>query len=226
MIRVLNAIYGGERFVGDGLETIIDLGSHLSGFCLDRTGKLRASNAEISGDIFANNGYFKGDIITDSLLATKQQPTPTEYNIPFGATYSSISPIYPNVTIDGVYNNKSIIKFTTDTVFTETPVSGTPPIVQYDHYLYAVYADTTTVLLAHYRSRSVYVWDTYDSFSGIYLGHYNITTTNPTVLQYNLRFKYIGNSSTLKIMNIPQFVPEENGQVYQLPGSDVLHLKR
>jgi hypothetical protein len=60
MIQVLNAVYGGERFVGDGLENIIDLGSHLAGFCLDSTGKLRASNAEISGDIESNNAKFTG----------------------------------------------------------------------------------------------------------------------------------------------------------------------
>jgi len=58
MIQVLNAIYGGERFISDGLETIIDLGSHLPGFCLDYTGKLRASMAEIGGHIEADSGYF------------------------------------------------------------------------------------------------------------------------------------------------------------------------
>jgi len=61
MIQVLNAIYGGERFSRDGVN-LIDHGAHLPGFALDKTGKLRASGAEISGHIEADSGTFSGNV--------------------------------------------------------------------------------------------------------------------------------------------------------------------
>jgi hypothetical protein len=67
MIQVLNAVFGGERFSAnaDG-SGIIDHGSHLPGFCLDKDGKLRASMADISGHIEALSGKFHGTIEADS----------------------------------------------------------------------------------------------------------------------------------------------------------------
>jgi len=61
MIKVMAAIYGGERFSFDG-ASLVDNGKHLTGFCLDKDGKLKASGADISGHIEATSAKFTGKL--------------------------------------------------------------------------------------------------------------------------------------------------------------------
>jgi hypothetical protein len=119
MIQVLNAISGGERFSSEGLDTVIEHGSHLPGFCLDKTGKLRASKAEISGHIEAESGTFHGKVEAESgafgpMYLSDETQEPRVFSFPAGTSaevvrvniYSTFSSeeIYVN---DGTYNGKS-----------------------------------------------------------------------------------------------------------------------
>ena len=71
LIQVQGAIFGGERFVKkDG--QVIDNGINRTGFYVGQDGILKASGAEISGDIYANNGFFRGDLVSGAMISSNQ----------------------------------------------------------------------------------------------------------------------------------------------------------
>jgi hypothetical protein len=79
LIQVLNAICGGSRFevTGEGANRrVVDRGSQYPGFCLDKDGKLKASNAEIGGHIEAETGYFKGNVEMSMPMLGSTTPVP------------------------------------------------------------------------------------------------------------------------------------------------------
>jgi hypothetical protein len=71
LIQVNGAIFGGERFVKENGQ-VIDRGSDRTGFCIAQNGILKASGVEISGDIHANNGTFRGDLFSGVLFSSNQ----------------------------------------------------------------------------------------------------------------------------------------------------------
>jgi len=89
LIQVNGAIFGGERFTKNALGQIIDRGADFRGFLLDSNGTLKASNAEISGNINAESGsldnvmiknqaVFMGTVNSGPLFASNELQTPTD----------------------------------------------------------------------------------------------------------------------------------------------------
>ena len=62
LIQVKKGIFGGSRFTKNSFGNVVDNGSSLTGFHLSQDGKLKASDVEISGHIFAESGTFSGTV--------------------------------------------------------------------------------------------------------------------------------------------------------------------
>jgi predicted phage tail protein len=135
LIQVKAAIFGGKRFVIKNGQ-VADQGSHLPGFCLDKDGKLRASDAEISGHIEAasgtfkgrleaNKGYFIGELTAGALRSNTQPLFSVQRNFSSGTSYNVILQSEFNFwnkvlsdyatftkSIEGAYGSQNIISVT------------------------------------------------------------------------------------------------------------------
>ena len=123
LLQIKIMLIGGDRFINNNGH-VIDRGESFSGFSLDaHTGLLKASGAEISGDIHANNGTFRGDLFSGVLFSSNQQ---TGENLP-SKTFTSSQTAkdvydYYNgkaVAVSGSWGNNSgvfALNFSTDQI--------------------------------------------------------------------------------------------------------------
>jgi hypothetical protein len=96
LIQIGNAIFGGERFSKSNDGTgVVDKGSNLPGFSLDKNGLLQASRAIISGNFMADN--FEAGPLSVS------QTAPVGITGSFSANKTAID-IYSTVQTTGSYN--------------------------------------------------------------------------------------------------------------------------
>jgi len=72
LIQIQGAIFGGNRFVKKNGQ-IVDRGENYSGFCVGEDGIFKASGAELSGNIYANSGFFRGDIVSGPIFASNEE---------------------------------------------------------------------------------------------------------------------------------------------------------
>jgi hypothetical protein len=205
MIQVLNAIYGGERFVGDGLETIIDLGSHLPGFCLDHTGKLKASGAEISGHIEATSGtfhgrveadegIFKGSIMSGPLILVDE--TPISSIITYAAETAAYDIVNTELSRKGITPNPSLTQ-------------------NWSFNILGTYAGNNIVVIRFYFNgtlRRVYV--TYQDGTEVLIATTSSTLGN-TLLSSQLSFAYTSGGKTFRLTDLPTQDPHIPGAAWR-----------
>jgi len=186
MIRVLNSIYGGDRFYFDGTQ-LVDKGAHLPGFWLNKDGILRASRAEISGRIEADEGYFRANLETPVLQASTEQ------------LYSNIRIFNSGVNLKSIVINEfSFWKTSTNTqsvIFITKDITG-------------IYAgkQLKTIDIIYDNTRNAV------DGSGIILTFSDNSTLaysvfNQPTLPQTLNFKYIVNGWNVLIKNIPTSDP-------------------
>jgi hypothetical protein len=188
MIRVLNSIYGGDRFHFDGTQ-IIDKGAHLPGFWLNKDGILKASGAKISGRIEADEGYFKANLETPVLQASTSLLYSDIKNFNAGTSLKNL--VLNEFVFWGIpTNTSSVISIPTKKI-----------IGMYDGNL------LSTIDIIYDGSRSVV------DGSGIILTFSDNTkleyrvSSQPT-LPKTLSFRYIADGWNVSIKNIPLYDPK------------------
>jgi len=205
MLKIMAAIYGGDRFVFDGSQ-LIDNGAHLPGFALDKFGHLRASLADISG-------HFKADSLEAGPLSVSQG-TPLGINRSF-STNETASNIYYTVrekgkfTATGKYGNLSLscIEF----------IISESSDFQYPYF----YFYTTFIIFVTVNNNRIKIAES------IFTGRTNLTNNaytrsenHPLRLLNSLSFNITLSGKTFKMIDLPTSTPEESHVVFKHDLSD------
>lgn len=214
MIKVMAAIFGGERFeIING--QLVDKGAHLPGFSMDHTGKLKASGAEISGHIEADSGtlnnitirensLFQGNITSGPLVLSDSNPVSGIVGHNVGADAQAIydtererlnfnkddgKEYYFNVI--GTYDNKSLVGI--GYLYEVVIVNSAP---RYKNYVFGYFSDNSKRQLAYKYYNYNNTWD-------------NITLTG------NLSIQYVRGGKTFKLIDLPDYNPHSMGAIYR-----------
>lgn len=206
MIKVLNAIYGGERFE-EYHDELLDLGSHLPGFALDKDGLLRASKASISGHIAA-----------DSLTAGPLEVSPTAPQI--------ITRNFPvNETAENIFNNMRVYGTWGVTGNYNGPITSVEILQstsQYKSGLYTVLAYITVVNVnpgTNPIAKTTVEYKTLTGLGGAGGGDPLKVVTHNIKTAYPLTFSTTFEGLTMRLFNLPEIPnePAETGTVYKAP---------
>lgn len=215
MIRVGNVIYGGERFTENG-ESLIDLGDHLMGFSLDKTGRLRASNANLSGVIDAASGHFKDCFAHDLTI--------TGGSITIGPLHVSDKETDPSkdVTYASSYDARNFINL----YLPESITNGQSPIIKTVPLYYGGECNTWDLYSMEFEKR----WFTAPNHGGTYYYHiirFNTSGGQKTTsfdlnngvgtprLGYTVVIYGGGAGKTFKLSDVPDADPHEVGKLYK-----------
>jgi hypothetical protein len=201
MIQVMNAIYGGERFEFDGSK-LVDKGSHLPGFSLDKSGLLRASKVNISGD-------FKADSIEAGPLSVSQN-TPSGITRNFG-TNETAKNIYDAVREVGIFKTigyfglmpLQFIEF----IITTTSNSSYPNLYRDNTYEVFIIANNIRILIAKSIIKTQL---------NVINNEYTESAEHSLKLSNSLSFKITLVGKTLKLNDLPTTVPAEKGTVFKI----------
>jgi hypothetical protein len=215
MIRVQNAIFGGDRFGENG----VDRGNAYAGFKMDSSGVLSASNVNITGD-----SIFSGDIISGPLQCLSNAPIGSKMSISNGTTAKQIwgnNSIYNDASAVGNYHNKNIVgvrKSLSFDIDLESAWDGTNTnvyAIRTDYYICIVsYSNGTEEIVANFVEKYRQRYGTYETLTN--------SPINPTLI-----FTYSDpNAKTLKITGIPDYDPHNPGVFYSDKNTGALYISR
>jgi hypothetical protein len=205
LIEVQAAIYGGDRFKEEGGQ-VVDYGSHLPGFSLDKDGLLRASMVNISG-------RFKADSLEAGPLSVSES-TPTGVTRFFSANETAkniISTVreYGIFNATGTYGNLSLnqIQF----IHTITMDSSYPYVYTYYTYDVYVFVNNSRVQVAKTvrKGRTNVTNNAYDE-----------SENHSPRLANSLNFSITLTGKTMKFHDLPTSVPAEPGTVFRVGDSN------
>jgi hypothetical protein len=197
LIRIANAIYGGERFNTDG--SVLD--SAKPGFWLGADGRLIASNAQISGIVNATSGTFNDITISgDSLFqgAINSGPLVLSNDTPQGKEFTYAVGTGTSI----IYNDaKDYFGF----AFNATADS----FEEKSYSVIGTYGDMSIIRIGHYwengghgqyYNRTIYVYNINGEKIRI---AYNNSAKDYLNIQSILSFRYALSGKTFKLLDLP-----------------------
>jgi hypothetical protein len=202
LIKIGNAIYGGERFNADGS----DKNATQPGFWLGANGVLKAVGAEFSGLVNATSGnfdnitisgdsLFSGAIISGPLVLLDDTPYSGLYTYQSGTDATTIYNGAKNLlgtidgrtfSVEGSYGNEAITRM-------GYRWRNGPGGSYYGHYIDAYYQDGTSAEIAHRWSEK-----------------------DKTNISAVLTFRYISGGKTFKLLDLPSQQGGPAGTVYRI----------
>jgi hypothetical protein len=203
LIKIGNAIYGGDRFNADG--SVQD--DSKPGFWLGVDGVLRASKGMFDNIHITGNSIFSGDIASGPLLLNDDSPAGAKLKYPSGKTAGEISVSNNDAQVVGSYGANSIIRIWREAIQTGEypPKSINKPAYLYND-LYVFYSSGTQERIARHQTK---VW-----LDNQYVLQWE--ESDPQKTSSNLEFQYVIAGKTLRLIDLPT-QPTEPGMVYMDP---------
>jgi hypothetical protein len=197
LIQIGNAIFGGERFSksNDGMG-VVDKGSDLPGFSLDKNGLLQASRAIISGNFMADN------FEAGPLLVSQTDPVNVTRNFLANETAKNI---YDTVQTTGSYNVTGTYGSLSISAIEFSSFLYIPPDLSDINTTYEVYVkiNNNRTLIAKSEIRS----------------GPNAVNTHPSKLANALSFVITLPGKKMRLLNLPTSLSEV-GVVYKQTNGD------
>ena len=217
LLQINNAIFAGPRFTKNAQGQLVDNGEQLVGFKAGADGRLIASNG-----IFNNLTIIDSEISAGPLVLSKDIPTSVTRRFDPQTNAATLGNYIQNGLLDvtGQYNSSNINRLRRDiqTSSSGSQMDSTSTTIT---RIYARYSNGNEVLIAQSTS-TLRIWidvtvigTPQTGYQFIYTPKSSSSTTNNLLLQSGLWFQYIATGFTLKLLNLPNYEPEETGVIFR-----------
>jgi hypothetical protein len=206
LIQVQNAIFGGERFEkrynADGSAYVVDLGTDKAGYRLKADG-----SGEFSSIIISGASAYSGMIVSGPLYLSNETPVGNETVYEIGTKANLISSTDSSKLIIGKYGAEDIIRIFY--YWNRTPYNGKLSDLNYTYIgiIYVYRPDGSEIQVAKLRYIREQV--TQNGYKE------TILENDPLKERISFRYRVNDDNKTLKLIGIPNIVPQEPGVVYR-----------